>query len=95
MAKSKIDLPSADDMASQQPPTKEYQETQQAVTDAIVGDGNPSGFLPRAIDVKMNRAQAAKFKALMRELEDQGATLADGTPVNNRRRVVLWLIENY
>jgi hypothetical protein len=52
------------------------------------------GYLPRSIDVKMNRNQAAKFREIARSLEDDGATLKDGTPVNNRRRVVLWMIEN-
>ncbi len=53
------------------------------------------GYVPRQIDVRMSRSQAEKFKAIQRELEDAGATLKDGSPVNNRRRAVLWMIENY
>lgn len=53
------------------------------------------GYLARAVDVKMKREQAIKFKRIQRSLEDSEATLDDGTPVNNKRRAVLWLIENF
>jgi hypothetical protein len=42
----------------------------------------------------MNAQQASQFKSILRDLEDAGATLQDGTPVTNRRRAVLWMIEH-
>lgn len=53
------------------------------------------GYAPRLVDVRMNETQAVKFKALQRKLEDEGAKLADGSFVNNRRRAMLWLVENH
>jgi hypothetical protein len=64
------------------------------VSSSTLGEIASEGYLPRSIDVKMNRNQAARFREIARSLEDDGATLKDGTPVNNRRRVVLWMIEN-
>jgi len=53
------------------------------------------GHITRSVDVKMNRSQALLFRSLQRKLEDQDATLKDGRAVNNKRRVILWLIEKY
>jgi hypothetical protein len=52
------------------------------------------GYIPRNVDVRMSRDQAIRFKQIGRMLEDNGAELANGTPVTNRRRVVLWMVEN-
>ena len=99
MAKDgKMTLPSVDG-PSPQPPTNQFAETKKQVEQKIMeSHGVPAeimGYVPRQIDVRMSRSQAEKFKAIQRELEDAGATLKDGSPVNNRRRAVLWMIENY
>lgn len=53
------------------------------------------GYVSRTVDVRMTGSQPVKFKRIMRHLEDSGKTLRDGTPVNNKRRTALWLIENF
>jgi hypothetical protein len=53
------------------------------------------GYASRNIDVKMNREQAFAFRSIQRMLEDRDMHLKDGSPVNNKRRTVLWLIENF
>lgn len=87
MAKSKTDLPSVDGKENAPPTTKDMPQ--------LTSGQEIEGYLPRHVDVRMNRTQAAKFRKLQRQLEDNGECLIDGTQVNNRRRVVLWLIENY
>lgn len=54
-----------------------------------------TGYCSRTVDVKMNANQALLFRAIIRQLEDQGAMLKDGSPVTNKRRAVLYLIENF
>ena len=53
------------------------------------------GYVSRTVDVRMTGSQPVKFKRIMRYLEDSGKTLCDGTPVTNKRRAALWLIENF
>ena len=90
MAKS--NLPSVDkSSADWSQPESPIESVQKAVEIAI----DSVGYVPRQIDVRMSRSQAEKFKAIQRKLEDAGATLKDGSPVNNRRRAVLWMIENH
>jgi hypothetical protein len=96
MAKDgKISLPSVDGVKALDPPaiTEETKQMAKKVGEAIAAE--IMGYVPRNVDVRMSRSQAEKFKAIQRELEDAGATLKDGSPVNNRRRAVLWMIENY
>jgi len=52
------------------------------------------GYIPRTVDVRMTRAQAAILRDKLRQLQDSGATTADGRPVNNRAQAVRWIIEN-
>jgi hypothetical protein len=98
MAKQKIDLPSTDDVIQSSAPNNQYAEIQKQATEKAMQQLNiPAeqlGYVSRHIDVKMNRDQASKFKSIMRKLEDENKQLKDGTPVNNKRRAVLWLIEN-
>jgi len=54
-----------------------------------------TGHVDRKIDVRMTGKQPLKFRRIMRHLEDTGKKLANGSPVNNRRRTALWLIENF
>jgi len=86
---AKGSLPRIDDAPAKQEQPQHQEETQQQP------DVETPGYVPRAVDVKMNRDQAIRFKGIARMLEDAGAELANGTPVTNRRRVVLWMIENF
>ena len=74
-------------------PVKQEQPQQQETRQEP--DVETPGYVPRAVDVKMNREQAIRFKGIARMLEDSGASLANGAPVTNRRRAVLWMIENF
>ena len=49
----------------------------------------------RNVDIRMTGKQPLKFRRIMRHLEDSGETLANGSPVNNKSRTALWLIENF
>lgn len=53
------------------------------------------GYTSKSVDVKMNARQASKFKGILRHLEDSGLKLKDGAFVNNKRRAVLYMIENF
>lgn len=99
MAKQKIELPSTDCAAPNGLPQTAF-VSRPVDADEIVTSGkmemiNGTGYVSRNIDVKMNREQAVKFKSILRKLEDENKRLKDGTPVNNKRRAVLWLIENH
>jgi hypothetical protein len=52
------------------------------------------GYIPRNVDVKMTRAQAAILRDKLRELQDAGAKTQDGRYVTNRAQAVRWIIEN-
>lgn len=52
------------------------------------------GYIPRNVDVRMNRAQAKILRDKMRALQDVGAKTADGKHVTNRAQVVRWILEN-
>lgn len=87
---AKGQLPRIDDA-----PVKQEQPTLQPVAQQVTDSPDAVGYVPRAVDVKMSRDQAVKFKSITRMLEDSGAELANGSPVTNRRRAVLWMIENF
>jgi hypothetical protein len=90
---AKDELPSLQNRRQQEP--REQQKPVPTQAAVAVATEEPEGYLPRGVNVLMNRHQAGKFKSIARSLEDRGVSLQDGTPVNNRRRVVLWMIENY
>jgi len=52
------------------------------------------GYIPRNVDVRMTRAQARILRDKLRQLQDDGATTADGKFVNNRAQAVRWILEN-
>ncbi len=52
------------------------------------------GYIPRNVDVRMTRAQAARLRDKLRELQDSNARTANGKPVDNRAQAVRWIIEN-
>lgn len=52
------------------------------------------GFLPRRVDVKMSRQHATILRDKLRQLQDIGARLKDGTIVSDKTKAVLWILEN-
>ena len=98
MGKAKVDLPSADMAVPNGLPQTAFVscpvETEKDISLSRGEFSETTGYVSRHIDVKMSREQAVKFKSLLRKLEDENKQLKDGTPVNNKRRAVLWLIEN-
>lgn len=90
---AKQSLPSFDDEKPERPKTSHHTSSVNGVanTETVITEG----YIGRAVDVKMDHLQAVKFKAIARALEDRQAMLKNGSPVNNRRRAVLWMIENY
>lgn len=84
MAKS--NLPSVDGESVPQP---------KQTAKAKPADLESSGYIPRTIDVRLDAKQATKFKAMMRQFEDEGAQLSNGQFVNNRRRAVQYMIEQF
>lgn len=71
--------PKIDHLVTEQEPTKEDQD---------------EGYIPRNVDVRMNRAQARILRDKLRTLQDSGAKTADGRFVVNRAQAVRWIIEN-
>lgn len=58
------------------------------------GSCDEHGYIPRNVDVRMNRAQARILRDKLRQLQDAGAKTADGKFVDNRAQAVRWIIEN-
>jgi len=52
------------------------------------------GWRPRRLDVKLRGAHREIFHAKLRQLQDAGATLKDGTEVSDPTKAVLWILEN-
>jgi hypothetical protein len=52
------------------------------------------GYIPRNVDVRMNRAQARILRDKLRALQDAGAKTADGRFVDSRSQAVRWILEN-
>jgi hypothetical protein len=52
------------------------------------------GYIPRNVDVRMNRTQAKILRDKLRQLQDAGAKTADGKFVDNRAQAVRWILEN-
>jgi hypothetical protein len=89
MAKQNSNLPSVDG-------PKPQQQQLPAVVDSFPETGPPAseGYIPRNVDVKMTRSQAAILRDKLRALQDEGAKTADGRYVTNRAQAVRWIIEN-
>jgi hypothetical protein len=79
-------------------PRKEKQEPQTMATLTADERIEPmpviEGYIPRNVDVRMTKVQARILKDKQRQLQDSGATTADGKPVDNRAQTVRWIIEN-
>ena len=54
----------------------------------------PTGYVRRRVDVKMPHKHSLILHKKLRELQDVGARLADGTEVSDHTKAVLWILEN-
>jgi len=84
-------------MAKPLPRIDSEQPRQQQLQPVTVITENPpasEGYIPRNVDVRMNRVQARILRDKLRILQDSGARTADGKPVDNRAQAVRWIIEN-
>jgi hypothetical protein len=52
------------------------------------------GYLPRRVDVKLPLKHRRILRDKLRQLQDTGARLEDGTEVSDRTKAVLWILEN-
>lgn len=53
-----------------------------------------SGYVSRRIDVKLTQNQGRKLRDRLRELQDEGAKLANGKHVTSKANVIHWMLEN-
>ena len=92
---AKNQLPSVDTIKpGQETFVKPGETIEPAFTTDYQPNGNPEGFVPRRVDVKLTRAQAVILRDKLRHLQDSGAKTADGRFVANRTQAVQWIIEN-
>ena len=54
----------------------------------------PTGYVRRRVDVKMPHKYAMILHNKLRQLQDVGARLSDGTEVSDHTKAVLWILEN-
>jgi hypothetical protein len=59
-----------------------------------LGEIASEGYIPRNVDVRMNRSQARILRDKLRQLQDAGAKTADGRFVDSRSQAVRWILEN-
>lgn len=52
------------------------------------------GYLPRRVDIKLPQLHAEILRDKLRQLQDTGARLKDGTMVSDRTKAMLWIFEN-
>lgn len=52
-----------------------------------------SGYVSKRADVKLTRKQCLTLRAVLRGLEDRGAVLENGRPVNNVTQAVQYILE--
>lgn len=53
-----------------------------------------AGYMARRIDVKLPMKHREILHKKLRQLQDSGARLADGTEVSDKTKAVLWILEN-
>ena len=52
-----------------------------------------TGYVSKRADVKLTRKQCLTLRAVLRGLEDRGAVLENGRPVNNVTQAVQYILE--
>lgn len=88
-------LPSVDStpQQKQQRPLKPSAPiTKPAAAESVVDV--PTGYVRRRVDVKMPHKYAIILHRKLRELQDAGARLSDGTEVSDHTKCFLWILEN-
>lgn len=70
---------------------KQEQPTLQPVAQPVV---DSPGYVPRRVDVKLPIKHRTILHKKLRQLQDEGATLEDGTEVSDKTKAVLWILEN-
>ena len=108
MAKHRVDLPSTESSSSSwdNPRTDIKQCIEEANEKVMSTIGyspvQEEGYIstnmvhmhtPNRADTKITRSQALDLMQKMRKLQDEGATLKDGSPIRNKSDVVRWMIE--
>mgnify|MGYP003555379411 FL=1 len=84
---AKGNLPRIDDAPVKQEQPQQ-QETRQEPAQII------QGYVPKRIDVKLPPKHRNILHTKLRQLQDSGARLEDGTEVSDRTKAVLWILEN-
>lgn len=84
---AKQSLPSVDDS----PAVKQtLPQRQLPVEPAPIAEG----YVPRRVDVKLPMKHRTILHKKLRQLQDSGARLEDGTEVSDKTKAVLWILEN-
>ncbi len=84
---AKGNLPRIDDAPVKQEQPQQ-QETRKEPAQII------QGYVPKRIDVKLPPKHRNILHTKLRQLQDAGAKLEDGTEVSDRTKAVLWILEN-
>ena len=88
---AKQSLPSVGDGSAVKQPQQQKRAEPVVVVAAAV---SVEGYLPRRIDVKLPLKHRKILRDKLRQLQDTGARLEDGTEVSDRTKAVLWILEN-
>lgn len=88
---AKQSLPSVDDVKhSPPPPVTKVMDTHKKAEHAPIAEG----YVPRRVDVKLPMKHRTILHKKLRQLQDSGARLEDGTEVSDKTKAVLWILEN-
>lgn len=90
---STMTLPSVDSTQKNQRALKPVAKSPDREQNETIVD-EPTGYVRRRVDVKMPRKHAMVLHNKLRELQDAGARLSDGTEVSDHTKAVLWVLEN-
>lgn len=86
---AKQSLPSVDDGPPVKQPQQQHRAEPVTVAAVIV-----EGYMARRVDVKLPMKHREILHRKLRQLQDAGAKLQDGTEVSDRTKAVLWILEN-
>jgi hypothetical protein len=64
-----------------------------AVIELPLSSISTTGYVSKRADVKLTRKQCLTLRAVLRGLEDRGAVLENGRPVNNVTQAVQYILE--
>lgn len=88
------DAPEPTQEPTQEPPVTPPPQIQNDVTLTVPMSHVGDGYIPRDVYARgLTSKQSTNLKRLMRGLEDRGAKLENGAPVNDRTKAVKWLLE--